>query len=358
MKNQIIFISIIVVALCSCRKTNQSAMDLFTDKEEIQLLPDSFAFEKDSLAKPYLLTAIDSFLLVHDVFDMKHFTIFNAITGKYVTRFGNIGTGPGELLVGNVLGICKKVVYSFDIPRSYILKYNLKDIINNDKSIPEVVAKFEYIPKTHLSRVISLGDSCFLGGGVYQSKYQYLLLDAKGDILDYGITIFNHQESFNDIHKFLSNQGILKNHPDGNKYVYSVNNSANIDFIEIVDGKLNLVKSHRLYNPQFQNESFGNDAYSIDYKKNTIIGYIDISTSNEYVYTLYTDKTLVNDNGKSNRHSSDIILVFDWAGNPVKKYKLSQEVYYITIDEEKKIFYALLQDKEYNWDIVSFNIID
>lgn len=357
MKNRIILlISIVTIALCSCNKTNQSAMDLFVDKEEIKLFMDSLYFEKDSLAKPYLLTVIDTFLLVHDVYDMKHFTVFNTMSRKCVTRFGNIGIGPGELSIGNVLSVRKKAIYSFDIPRRYIFKYNLNDFINEDKSIPKTIAKFEHIPETHLSRVISVGDSCFLGGGVYKSKYQHLLFDEKGNILDYGIETFHHQESFDNMYKFLSNQGILISHPEKNKHVYTVKNSANIDFIEIENKKLKLVKSHRLNDPQFKNEDLGKDSYSIDYDKNTVIGYMDVAPAHNFVYTLYADKSIVNKNGKYNSRSSDIVLVFDWEGNPIKKYKLNKEVYYITVDEDKNIIYALLQDKDFFWNIVSFNI--
>jgi hypothetical protein len=327
-------------------------MNLFKDKNEKSLFSKSLYFEKDSLANPYLLLKVDSFIIFHDVYDMKHFTVFNANSGKFVNRFGDIGVGPGELLVGNVLSTYQGNLFSFDIPRNYVFKYDLNAITNGISHTPKSIAKFEFVEESHFSRILSLNDSCFVGGGVYKGKFQNVLLNRQGKVTDYGIDIFNSQESFNDIYKFLSNQGILKSHPSEEKFVYSVSNSSNIDFFEIRSGKLNLINSHRLNNQKFQNENLVYDSFSINYDKNSILGYLDIATTDSYVYALYTDKLKI-----SNEWNSNIILVFDWEGNPAIKYVLDKEVYYITVDETEKQMYAILKDEEGDWVITSFDII-
>jgi hypothetical protein len=355
MKNQLIPIALVTMILCSCGKENESALNLFAGKDAIQLVANSSHFEKDALANPYLIMKIDSFIIVHDMYEMQHFSVFNAVSGKYLTRFGNIGNGPGELLTGNVLSIYRKNLYSFDIPRRYIFKYNVEALINDEASRPETVGKFADIPDAYFSRILPVDSACFLGGGVYKSQYQHLLMNEKGEITDYGIDIFNKQESFNDVYKFLSNQGILVNHPDRAKFVYSVSNSSNIDFFEVTDQKLHPTKSYRLHNPAFKNENIGRESYSIEYKDDAIIGYIDLSSTHEYVYALYTDRTRIDKNGRENPYASNIILVFDWDGNPDKIYQLDREVYYIAVDENNKILYALLKDAEKDWVIASFN---
>ena len=68
------------------------------------------------------------------------------------------------------------------------------------------------------------------------------------------------------------------------------------------------------------------------FSDNNVIGYIDIGVTDKYVYTLYTNKKIC-DNNTYNDLSSTTVLVFDWNGNPVKQYELSKEAYYITIDK-------------------------
>jgi hypothetical protein len=352
MKKQIVLISLFFVLFYSCQN-NKSAINLFKDKSEKLLFSKSIYFEKDSLASPYLILKVDSFIIVHDVYDMKHFTVFNSNSGKFVNRFGNIGVGPGEILIGNVLSVYQGNLFSFDIPRSYIFKYDLNAITNDISYTPKSIAKFEFVEESHFSRILSLSDSCFIGGGVYKTKFQNVLLNKQGKVIDYGIDIFNSQESFEDIYKFLSNQGILMSHPSEEKFVYSVFNSSNIDFFEIRNGKLNLMKSYRLNNPKFQNEKFGSDSFSINYDKSSKLGYLDIATTDNYVYALYTDKQII-----SNELCSNVILVFDWGGNPIVKYILDKDVYYITVDETDKQVYAILKEDDGDWIITSFNIIN
>ena len=55
--------------------------------------------------------------------------------------------------------------------------------------------------------------------------------------------------------------------------------------------------------------------YYVDLTENTQTGYIDLSATSKYVYALYSDKKMYENNRKS-----DTVLVFDWDGNPIKKY--------------------------------------
>jgi hypothetical protein len=88
--------------------------------------------------------------------------------------------------------------------------------------------------------------------------------------------------------------------------------------------------------------------------RDNVIGYIDIATGREYVYALYADKKLINEDGTGNTFSSDVVLVFDWKGHPVKKYRLTKEAYYITVNERTNKLYAAIINKENGWTITSY----
>ncbi|MDR1368771.1 MAG: TolB-like 6-bladed beta-propeller domain-containing protein [Dysgonamonadaceae bacterium] len=312
---------------------------------------ESFHVDGDYLATPYLIMNQDRFLIVNDPHDLQHFTLFDSGTGNYICRFGSIGMGPGELLLGNVLEFNKDKLISYDIPRQWLFQYEL-DSITNSKYRPELLAKID-ISDAILSRIVITNDSNLLGAGLYKSEYQYVYMTGNNDVIDYNVEVFNSKDPIGVSEKYLSNQGILKKHPSNDKFVYSVFKTSNIDFLEIIDNKINLIKSLRLKNPEFVVDDLGDDAHSISYKETeTILGYLDIATTGQFVYALYTDAKIMNRKGEYNPASSNQILVFDWSGNPVSRYVLDEDVYYISVDNDK--LYAIGTDDEGSFKILEY----
>jgi hypothetical protein len=354
MKKIQIIALLIVFALYSCKNTStDSPIDLFS--HTINLSETKYNIDEDSLALIEGIQCNDNSLIVTDFHLGKSFSIFNLQTGKYIGRFGKIGQGPDELPLGCTGNLeYNKFSISFDFT-GLIASYNMDSLLSNINSKPKKLAR-KNIPETSFSRVIPLNDSVFLGAGVYKSEYQYALFDKQNKVIDYNIDIFNAKdEKFNMYHKFISNQGTFKKHPMLNQFVYSLNNSSNIDFIDVSNNKINLIKSIRLKNPICNPIQFG-DLSRVVPDNNSIIGYIDIATSNKYVYTLYADKLFVNENGTGNKFNSDIVLVFDWKGNPVKKYKLTKEAFYIAINEKSKKLYAAIKKTDGSWSIATYDI--
>ena len=336
----------------SCNRENKSINELF--ENEVLLNPVYSYFDKDSLANPYRFVIIDSFLIVHDVYELKHFTLFNTNSGNCIGRFGDIGIGPGEISIGHVLSVKQGKLYSHSISPNHLIQYDLDSLINYRRYCPPTIAKFEQTQKFYVSRFLPIDSSYFIGAGFYDSKYQYALFNLQNEVSDYSREVFNSKESYSDIHKFLSNQGIFKNHPKKDKFVYSVSRSSNIDFLEVTNGKINIMKSIKLSDPQIKPVDLGNNSYTIDYNPHSVLGFLDIFPTDNFVYTLYSDKPEINNDGSYNDYSSDVILVFDWEGNPVKKFILDKEVAYIGIDEIEKKFYTIQKDNEGGWVIAYF----
>jgi hypothetical protein len=297
----------------------------------------------------------DSLLIIVDYYLEESFSLFNIRTGEFYGRFGKIGQGPGEIPLGCFGNLENNIFTIFNNYTGLIAAYNIDSLKINTHFEP--VKRMNYqIPDAFFSRIIPINDSLFLGAGVYKSKFQYALFDKTNKIIDSDIEIYNaHDENFNVDQKHLSNQGILKKHPAKNQFVYSVLNSSNIDFIDVSNNKINLIQSLHLRNPKLkpiQNDGFN----TVIPDRDNSIGYIDIATSHQYIYALYTNKTLVNEDDTGNTYSSDIVLVFDWQGNPIKKYKLTKEAYYITVNEKINKLYAATINEEEGWSIISYQM--
>lgn len=354
MKHIYYFIIPFLLLSMSCSEREKKFHDsIFSNT--LELSQSDFNIDEKDLAQIEGIHCNDSILIVLDFHSGDSYTIFDINSGKVIRRFGAIGQGPDEIPLGTYGYIEDKYFYLFYDQIGYIGKYSI-DSVCNTKCIlhPHRLAKYQ-LEETQLSRAISLNDSIFLGAGTYKSKFQYVLFDKKNNIIDYDVEIYNsNNKEFNKYHKFLSNQGNLKKRPNKNQFVYSLNFSSNLDFVEIDNNKIHLIKSLHFGNPNYQPVSNDNLNRVIPSKDN-IIGYLDICATEEYIYALYADKKIFTDN-KSNDYNSDIILVFDWSGNPVKKLKLNKKAFYICVNEKNKRLYAAVTNKTFGWSILSYSL--
>lgn len=343
----------IILFSTSCSKKKNFPNSIFLNT--IFLSERNFNIDEKDLGQIEGIQCNDSVLIVLDFHSGDSYTLFDTNSGKVIRRFGAIGQGPDEIPLGTYGHLENKYFYLFYDQTGYIGKHSI-DSLWNINSIPRsnTLAKYQ-IEEAQLSRAIPLNDSIFLGAGTYKSRFQYLLFNKNNKVIDYSIDIYNFEnKDFNKYHKFLSNQGNLKKHPNKNKFVYSINFSSNLDFIEIENNKINLIKSLHFYDPNYQPISNDNLNRVIP-ANNNIIGYIDLCATEQFVYALYADKEIFT-KGKGNDYNSDTILVFDWSGNPIKILKLKNEAYYICIDEEKKILYAAVINDSYGWSIISYEL--
>lgn len=71
--------------------------------------------------------------------------------------------------------------------------------------------------------------------------------------------------------------------------------------------------------------------------------------TSKYVYALYSDKKMYENNRKS-----DTVLVFDWDGNPIKKYSLDTDAYYIAVDSTQQSLFAAVKNSSSGWKIICY----
>lgn len=352
--SECIYIFLFLLILGSCKKEkDETVFDLFS--ESYQLSHNACKISEDSLASIEGLACDEENLIVFDYHSGSSYTLFNIKSGDYIARFGTIGQGPDEILLGCCGYLHNRYFTVFNDQTRTVVKYSLdslyRGVVNGS---PVTLTKYK-IPDAEISKLISINDSTFVCAGTYKSRYQFLLFDNKNNIMDYGVDIYNASDSAFNVHtKFLSNQGDLVMNPQKTLFAYSVNFSSNIDFFSTEGNKIQLVKSLRLGNPISKPVDVvtGGSMYcSVDMTRNSQIGYINLCASSQYVYALFTDKKVYDSARKSN-----IVLVFDWEGNPIRKYTLDAEAYYIAVDEVQKEMFAAIKNKDSGWSIVSYDI--
>lgn len=356
MKKQVNKIILLFGILCLCvlgackDEKQRMALGLFSKSQTLS--QKEYTIDEDSLAVVEGIICDGENLVIYDFHSGNSYTLFDEKTGEYITRFGAIGEGPGEILLGCFGNLSRKNFSVFNDQARFVMKYCLDSLRYGEDNLAACLTKYDILD-ADISKLIPIDDSTFVGAGLYKSRYQYLLFDKNNKVLDYGIDIYNAEdEDFNIYTLFLSNQGELVMHPQKKLFAYSVRFSANIDFFEIVDNRIKLIKSLRLGNPILKSVVEGGGLiHSADVTENTLLGYINLSATAKYVYALYSEKKVY-----ESARKSTVVLAYDWEGNPVKKYVLDTEAYYIAVDEDRQCLFAAIKNAENGWSIICYSL--
>ena len=340
---------------CACSKLDEKIIPSFDIIENSSILSKDFGIE--NIANIENLECNDSVLVVTDYYKENMFTLFETSTATFKTRFGRMGQGPFELLPG-CDGIQIDDEYHVSLKdNGFIARYDI-GCLSEIKECPYKLKHNYKIEDGIFSKLLPLvgEQKYYLGAGTYKDRYQYCLFDSLNNVLDFSHIIYNkNNNAMNRFHRYLSNQGILKRKPDENLFVYSLFNSSRLDFLFVSDKhKIQSVKSYHLYNPEYKLWNGGglNRIFPVE---NSIVGYLDLSVSSNFVYALFCFKKRYKiENGES--CSSDIILVYDWQGKAIKQIKLPFEVFHIAVNETSSEIYGSWQDMDGNWRIATFSL--
>jgi len=335
---------ILFIAACS----NKKEMDNFTVLEEIYGF--NIGVDKNQLARIEGIQCNDSMLIVFDYHSGQSYTLFNLKNGFCFGRFGDIGQGPHEISLGCQGFLRKNKFILLDPFTGIIGQYDLDSLSYDVNSRIVRLTKFNIPEGEFYSKLLPVNDSLFLAAGAFHSQKQYAIFDYNGDVKELNVDIYNAYDNFfNKYHKLLSNQGRISKCPGSNRFAFTLNYSSNIDFCEVVDNKIKIIKLRRKKNPQLKSYSQGERMF-VRPDLNSPIGYLDVTSGEKFVYALHSDKPI------TQMYSSDKVYVFDWEGNPIKEYKLDQEACYIAVNEDSNQLIAAVREEDGGWNIKSYTL--
>lgn len=342
--------SILLVLFCGCKPIGNTGelYEMFSKTDTLNLIKE-FRFEDDSLGRVEGIWCEGKNLIIYDVFEDYCYSKFDALTGHCLTRFGKIGEGPGEILLGGY-GILKdKYLYVFNDQTKKIQKVSIDTINRRDTYFSDVL-KYA-IDGAQFSKLIPVNDSVFIGAGYYKLDKQFVLFDENSKVLDSAIDVYNKNFEINDYFKYLSNQGVFVKNPYSSNFAYSVNFSSNIDFFKIENDRIQHLKSLRFENPDYDFVDDNGTLFRAIPSRDANVGYINICSDSRYVYALFSNKKLY-----SNWCKSNIILIFDWDGNAIKKCILDKDAYYIAVSEELNKMFAVVKNESAGWSVVCYEL--
>lgn len=200
-----------IVFLNACNnKPPQTIEELFSETVSLNQRKECLISE-DSLGRVEGITCDEENLVVFDARSNQCFTLFDQQSGRQIGRFGNIGQGPLEILFGSSGYLEEKCLVTYNDQSKTLMKYSLDSLRNGvDDGAPTRLAKHK-IPNALISRLITINDSIFVVGGIYEARYQHLIFDANNRVLDYGIDVYNAADSSFNANISRSNIYFIKN---------------------------------------------------------------------------------------------------------------------------------------------------
>jgi hypothetical protein len=135
--------------------------------------------------------------------------------------------------------------------------------------------------------------------------------------------------------------------PNGKKVVVAMQDAGFISFINIEGNELKEYKQIKYHPPEVYVEEMqdgGKTGTSIANSRDSKVGFCSIDCDDNYIYAIYSGRTSNSHGGLS--HHCEHLLVYDWQGNPVKRYLLDIPMWTMQYDSEKNSIYGIAYNPE------------
>ena len=338
-----LFICIAAFSLLSCSNKNASIISLFDRIENITSIP---IIQPKLSQYPYGLTLFDSLLVWVDSYHDKNLSLFNVHKRKEMHRFGTIGQGPSETSDWpSATKYQNNYLHILDNKQNKLLVFSINEIAKD--SVCRPVITYNLFQNASLLKIIQIDDNLFIGEN-RNSDNMYALVNDKGNIVFTGLSYPRDKNiTISSNIKLLAYQGNFYQNPINNNELIHVGiNGVVIDILEIRNNKIIRKKLLDYVLPEYtavQKNDFSGALIS----ENSIIGCCSVSVTGNFIYVLYADKTRKNKNeNKENERCSNLILIFDWNGTPIKYYKSDVDLYQICVSEDNQTLYGVIMNPE------------
>ncbi|WP_281989364.1 BF3164 family lipoprotein [Aquimarina aggregata] len=340
MTKKIILLSVFIFQFISCNTKETEYLGRknvikITDsdfKEDISLVSESLPYMTDQLILPGRLLLLDDFLIVTERKSDKTLHVIDLKTEKYMGMFVNKGEGPNEIRSPwTVSKIDNTSFIIADFRQRKYLCYTIDELMNS--SIPFLEEKLEQNGITDNLYYNKNLDKLFYSGTFTENHMLFEKELTSGKIIGHS-TLLDANGSLNNIE--------VKNHLS---FKQSHSNSDNTFFaftyafapvVETFDINTKMLKTITLPHtnePIYKSVIHKDGSTSVGVINKTITEFCDVYMSDNYIYALYSGKTIGEKKSKTS-----IIYVFDLELNPIKKYNLDAEIQYFEVKDDTIIY--------------------
>ncbi|MEP1087903.1 BF3164 family lipoprotein [Algoriphagus sp.] len=336
MKNTILFV--LILSSCTSPKDSKSFFNDFPDEKNIK---GKYLDFSAMLNQAFDIELINNQLIVADP-DEYHFKTFDLENSNRLRRFGKIGEGPCEIIFPTTIQRIGNNSNTIGLYGRKNWKYQEMNIKAIDDKIDSCYNQTSRAFNFNYQKLLKISDSLFFGTGIFDLKFAMSRANSNEfEVLDipYPFTDGNAQSG----NVPMSQQGDLILKPSGDKILCTTKYAPYFEILNINGEKE--VKSSYVFEGWAPETKPNDDEKSIsaNLKQENKFGFISSSATNNYIYLLFSGKDFSID-----PYLSDIVLVYDWEGNKIKRFNLDHEVEFITVSSDDEFLISYHDDGKPN----------
>lgn len=342
---------ILIIQIGCSQNSTTNPIDDFENKSNISIKAKVIKLKSDTvLNDPRTITVFDSLAILNDNTTNSGFALINLKQGVLIKRFAFSGNGKNEFNI-NALILSKTdtfnefTIFQANVPNR-VFKYDLNKLLKSKNYQPNFT--FQFPTKMIFDQALLFNDSCFVGSGSVSFNGKIFgLFEPIPKKLTLAIPLPKNIKEDEEYYSkeivpwtISSLNGKVIKRPNENRFAFFSNRGAVVSIADVnSDKKFKSIFSRTYYLPRFHVVIQG-DLSTAKLEEGCKYGFMDVTYTKDFIYALYNDKIATTDDLQD--LLSNIILVYDWNGNPVRKILLDRPCYSISIDNNKPTrLYAL-----------------
>jgi hypothetical protein len=292
---------------------------------------------------PSQINVSENLIIVIDEGREGIFSLINSDDEKLITSYGEIGDSPSSFKSTPIIQreiinknnkflfteMTKGTIYSIDLN---LFKDEPNNSIELNSSLPNTIRILDGAIKLSDTKICSKTSNSNGLAFIFDTSLNKTIYIAYPDFL------FSESNSrYNDlIFKSYSTFNAKRN-----RIAFAL---EHFDNLLLYDSEANLIRNIQPTDYQL-NEFFRNSESPTD--ENTVLHYIDIFSTEDYLYGLYLGKADAYANKNPQKLKMEV-RKFDWEGSLIEVYKLDKPLISFAVDESKEIIYGINPiDEEY-----------
>lgn len=234
------------------------------------------------------------------------------------------GRGPGEMITTTSLDANGHIVIADCNTNA------MASVVRND-------ATFRQLPSGGLVSCITDGNRVISTGLYPEGRYRLINLES-GQVGYFGEYPQGERKIGDELLPTAYINSKLAMKPDCSRFVCVNSNCGIIEINAIAGDSIRSIARIAYHYPDIVGTRSGKMAVAA-IRKSNVNGFFDVTCSDEYIYTIYSGKTY-NEAGLG-LESCDHLVTFDWSGNLIEAFHVSQALGAIQYDNSQGLLYGL-----------------
>lgn len=364
MRSFIISIScmlLISASVTCCKRLSEQESVLNEFEKATALSPvDSTCLDAFDIAMPTDMLCYEDWFIIEKRGGDNTVDLINPKTGANI-RCLLTGRGPGEVLIIGSMQLCNDMLHVFDSSRQNYIVLDLEATTDEGKQvITETTAldtRDENIGDIEQPFALYKCKTAYLASGLYGDGSWFRLLDSSWrSVSKIPMADFNGLDNLTMLEKAsLHITSSFSVRPDGRMGICAMDTGATFSIFSLDHDGIHEINRTIHFTPSVT-PSGVNGLLSPRHNPDDVRGFCDVDSDQQYVYLLFSGKEFSDFDDPSFLCSH--LLVYDWDGNPVRRYELEKavssihlhdgKIYGTSMYPESKIFVYELAGTEYS----------